>query len=415
MKIIVLGSGLMGVTTAYELARRGANVTLIDRQKESGAETSFSNGGQLSYTHAEPWATPSVLKKLPGWLLRSDSPLVFRPRADWQMVRWGFLFLRNCTPARSHFNCINILRLGLYSKQKMAEIIAATGIDFDFYSKGILHVFTNPDEVEHAKKQYAFQESFGSKHRMLTREECLQIEPSLAYSQIDIAGGMHAFLDECGDSYSFCTQLAQHIQEKFGVKFEYSTHIKSLHTEGDRLVAVKTDKGDMQADLFVMAMGSYSALHLRHIGINVPVYPMKGYSITLPANEYCLNASIMDLTHKIALTRLGDRLRVSGTAELTGYNTKINEKRIRPIVAAAQKLFPKADWSQPIEKWACLRPATPGGAPIMGRTRYANLFVNTGHGTLGWTQAAGSAAIVADLMEGKPPEIILHGLTATEG
>lgn len=415
MKIIILGAGLMGVTTAYELARRGADVTVIDRQETSGAETSFSNGAQLSYTHAEPWATPFVLKKLPGWLTHADSPLVFRPRADWQMVRWGLQFLRNCTPARSHANAIHILRLGLYSKEKMRQLRDATNIEFDFYDKGILHVFTTQDEVEHAKRQYAFQEKFGSSHRMLARNETLAIEPSLNHSQINIAGGMHAHLDECGDSFLFCQNLAKHITEKYKVHFEYGTNIKELLVDHNRAVALKTDKGDMQADMFVMAMGSYSSVHLRKIGIHLPVYPMKGYSITLKANEYCLNASIMDLTHKIALTRLGDRLRVSGTAELTGYDTRINEKRIAPIIAAAKKLFPKADWRQPIEKWACLRPATPAGTPILGPTRYGNLFLNCGHGTLGWTQAAGSAAIVADVMEGKPPEILLHGLTAKRG
>lgn len=411
MNILILGSGLMGVTTAYELARRGARVTVIDRQSGSARETSFANGGQLSYTHAEPWATPSVLKKLPGWLLRSDSPLVFRPRADWQMMRWGMAFLRNCTPARAAINTANILRLGLYSRQKMHALVQDTGLSFDEYRRGILHIFTCTAEMEHAATQYRFQEAFGSQHRMLSREECLTREPSLQYSQMQIVGGMEATLDECGDSYPFCTQLAQHISQRYGVSFEYGVTLKSLRMESGRVVAALTDKGEIAADAFVMALGSYSPLYLRPIGIDLPIYPMKGYSITINANEYCIQGSLMDLTHKIALTRLGNRLRVSGTAELTGYHSAVNERRIAPIVAATQKLFPKADWSQPIEKWACLRPATPGGTPFLGATPVTNLFLNCGHGTLGWTQAAGSASIVADLMEGKAPEILLNGLT----
>lgn len=402
----------MGVTTAYELARRGADVTVVDRAPASGMETSFSNGGQLSYTHAEPWATPSVLKKLPKWLVHSDSPLVLRLSAvDGPMIRWGLSFLRHCMPARAQANCINLLRLGLYSKKKMTELRTATNIDFDFSTGGITHIFTEQAEVEHAKRQYDFQAKFGSTHRMLSREECVALEPALAYSTIPIVAGMHAVEDEVGDSLLFCQNLAAHIQQKYGVKFDYGVTIKKLTEEHGKMISVTTDKGDYRADLYVMAIGSYSSLFLRKLGINLPIYPMKGYSITLNANEFCPQRSIMDLTHKIALTRLGGRLRVSGTAELTGYNTTINPRRIAPIIAAAKKIFPKADWNQPIHEWACLRPATPGGTPILGRTKISNLFINSGHGTLGWTEAAGSAAIIADVMEGKAPEILLYGLT----
>jgi D-amino-acid dehydrogenase len=411
MKIAILGSGLLGVTTAYELARRGAEVVVLDRQSTSGAETSYANGGQLSYSHAEPWANAAVLPKLPGWMLRSDAPLVLRPRADWQMMRWGLGFLRNCTPARADSNCVNMLRLGLYSRQKMAQLRAATNIAFDFSATGVLHIFSTQHEFEHARRQNDFQAKFGCNQKVLTREQCLEMEPTLAYTDRILIGGMHADMDECGDAYMFCNNLAAHIAEKYGVQFRYGVSIDRLVTEQNRMAAVKTSQGDVTADAFVMAMGSYAPLYLRQIGIDLPIYPMKGYSLTLNANEHCPNMSITDGTYKIVYSRLGDRLRIAGTAEFAGYNTKINEGRITPIMAAAKKLFPKADWQQEIKKWACLRPSTPTGAPILGRTRYPNLFLNSGRGTLGWTQAAGSAAIVADIMEGKTPEIMTLGLT----
>jgi D-amino-acid dehydrogenase len=411
MKILVLGSGLLGVTAAYELARRGMDVTVLDRRPESGRETSFANGGQLSYSHAEPWASPTVLPKLPKWLFRSDAPLVFRLRADWHMVRWGLQFLRNCTPARAAENCVNILRLGLYSKQEMDRIRRDTGIAFDYSDKGVLHIYGTEYDFEAAKKHNDFQAKFGCEQRVLTRDECLTLEPALAHTSRTLVGGIHAHMDESGDAFLFCNALAKVASEKHGVKFRYGVNINGLRTEGDRIVAVETDQGDVTADAYIMAMGSYSPVYLRKIGINVPIYPMKGYSITLPANEFCPHVSLTDGTYKIVFSRLRSRMRVAGTAEFAGHNDTINEKRIAPIVKAASALFPKADWSQEISKWACLRPSTPDGPPIMGRARYSNLFLNTGHGTLGWTQAAGSASIVADLVEGKRPGILMQGLT----
>ncbi len=411
MKILVLGSGLLGVATAYELGKRGFDVTVIDRQKTAAAETSFANGGQLSYSHAEPWANASILPKLPSWMLRSDSPLVFHPRADWQMIKWGLSFLRNCTKTRADIATVNLLRLGLYSRERMHVIKNDEGFDFDYNDKGILHVYGSHEELEHGKKQIEFQEKFGGKEKTLSRDEVYALEPMLSHSERNIVGGIHAYNDESGDANTFCVKLAERASQRFNVKFEYGVTVKELKKEKNKIIAVSTDKGDMQADGFVMALGSYSSVYLRQIGINVPIYPMKGYSITLEANELCPNISITDGSHKIVYSKLGKRVRVAGTAEFAGYDTSINEKRIEPIIRAASSLVPKADWSQEIKKWACLRPSTPDGPPIMGRTPYNNLFLNTGHGTLGWTQAAGSAALLADIMESKPPAIILHGLT----
>lgn len=411
MKIIVLGSGILGVTTAYELGKRGFDVMVLDRQMASGAETSFANGGQLSYSHGEPWASPSALKKIPTWMFDSEAPLVFRPRPDWQMIRWGMKFLRNCTAARANINCVNLLRLGLYSKQRFDAIRAETGLEFDYASKGILHIYGTDKDFDHAKAQNEFQAKFGCEQRILTRDECLTLEPALAYTSRSIVGGIHSIMDESGDAYLFCNELARIAAERYGVQFHYGITIKGLRTENKSVVAVATDRGDAVADGYVMAMGSYSPVYLRQIGIDLPIYPMKGYSVTIDANDACPHLSITDGTHKIVYSRLGNRLRVAGTAEFAGYNHDINEKRIAPIVKAASALLPQADWNQDISKWACLRPSTPDGPPIMGLTPMRNLFLNTGHGTLGWTQAAGSATIVADLMEGKLPGILLQGLT----
>ncbi|MDX1974942.1 MAG: D-amino acid dehydrogenase [Rickettsiales bacterium] len=411
MKIIVLGSGLLGVTTAYELGRRGHEVTVLDRQAVSGAETSFANGGQLSYSHSEPWANPGSLKKLPKWLLDPEAPLVFRLRADWQMITWGLQFLRNCTTSRAEVNGVNILRLGLYSKRKMTEIREQTNIAFDFAKGGILHLFGKDTDYEYAKGLYAFQGKFGDVHNILSRDECYALEPALAHTQRTIVGGIHTVNDEYGDAYLYCNELAKVATERHGVKFQYGVDIQKLRAQQGKITAVVTDKGEFNADSYVMAMGSYSPIPLREHGINLPIYPMKGYSITIPTNEYCPAISLTDGTYKVVYSRLGNRLRVAGTAEFAGHNTDINEKRITPIVKAARSLLPKAGWDQDISKWACLRPSTPDGPPIIGKTKIPNLYLNTGHGTLGWTQAAGSSAIVCDIIEAKTPEIILHGLT----
>ena len=411
MKIIVLGSGLLGVTTAYELGKRGHEVTVIDRQATSGAETSYANGGQLSYSHAEPWANPAVLHKLPKWLFRGDAPLVFKLRADWQMIRWGLQFLRNCTSARARVNCVNILRLGLYSKDRMEAICAETGIGFDYKREGILHIYSSEKDFDQAKEHNDFQAKFGCEQRVLARDECFALEPALRDTSRSIVGGIYAFLDASGDAYIFCNALAKVATERFGVTFKYGVEIKELKTEKGVVAAVVTDQGELSADAYVMAMGSYSPLYLRPLGIDLPIYPMKGYSITIKANNACPRMSITDGTYKVVYSRLGNRMRVAGTAEFAGHNPASNEKRITPIVKAARELFPGAEWNQDIGKWACLRPSTPDGPPVMGVTLYRNLFLNTGHGTLGWTQAAGSATLVADIMEGKIPAIMMHGLT----
>jgi len=411
MRIVVLGAGVVGVTAAHVLASRGHQVAVLDRGAIGATETSFANGGQLSYSHAEPWANPHVLKVLPGWLIRSDAPLVFRPRADMDMVKWGLKFLRNCTTTRAELHCMALLRLGLYSRQKMQDFIVKFGTRSDHSKKGILHVFDSEAKLKQAMHQVEFQAKFGGEEKLLSAQECLTLEPALAHSERKIAGGIHAYLDESADPYLFTNALIDDARENLGVDFHFNVEIESLVAREGLITHVITNQGDMQADVFIMAMGSYSPVYLKPLGINVPIYPMKGYSITLPANEHTPNVSLTDVSVKLVYSRLGDRMRVAGTAEFAGYDCSLNEKRITPIIREARKLFPHAPWEQPIERWACLRPSTPDGPPILGITPYANLMLNTGHGTLGWTQAAGSAHIIADMVDGKQPDIMMHGLT----
>lgn len=411
MKICVLGAGVLGVTSAYELARRGHEVTVIDRQPEAARECSFANGGQLSYSHSEPWANPYVFPKLFKWMWQEDAPLVLRFNGDPHMMRWGLLFLMNCLPAKARKHSEVMLRLGLYSKKKMAELVADTRVDFHHIEKGILHVFDDAKEYEHAKRQAEFQYTLGCAETVMTTDEAIAMEPALAHAKKTIVGAIHAPIDESGDIHLFTKNLAAQIAEKYKVEFRYGTTIKRVHKQGDAISHVELTEGDYLSgfDAYVMCMGAPSAVFLRQVGLYVPIYPMKGYSITFPAGEHTPTVSITDTSSKQVYTRLGDRMRVAGTAEFAGYNDSVRKVRIAPLLRGVENLFPHADLSA-VEEWACLRPSTPDGPPMIGRTPLSNLFMNTGHGTLGWTQAAGSARLLADVVDNKPTEIPLTGL-----
>lgn len=410
MKICILGSGILGVISAYYLGQRGHEVIVIDRKGEAARETSFANGGQLSYSHAEPWANPYVLGKVFKWMWRDDAPLVMRPRADKEMLKWGLQFLRNCSSKRALKHSEVLWRLGKYSKETMTDVVTDTGIEFHHIKKGILHVFSSQQGYDHARAQSEYQHALGCEENAMSFEECVGLEPSLAFAKKKIYGGIHAPMDESGDIYMFATKLAALCMERYRASFHYGVHIESLEAQGGRVTHVKTSVGDITADAFVMAMGSYSPLFLKQVGIQVPIYPMKGYSITFPANDKTPVMSITDDNLKIVYSRLGSRIRVAGTAEFAGYNSDVRKVRIDPILRGVRDLFPEADLSK-VEEWACLRPSTPDGPPIIGATPIPNLFLNTGHGTLGWTQAAGSGKLLADVIEGKPTDIALDGLT----
>lgn len=413
MKIIILGAGVIGVSAAYVLGSRGHEVEVIERQAESGRETSFSNGGQLSYSHAEPWANPSVLPKVLKWMFKEDAPLVFKPRADLEMMKWGIKFLLNCTAARTHANSVRLLKLGLYSKKKMEQLRVFSGVKFDNRREGILHIFSQAKDFDNAVTQARFQEKLGCPADVYDTKKCIQSEPSLEHAGKPIVGGIFQGLDESGDAFAFTQALAKLCVSEFKAVFHYGTQLKSINKEKGQITSVTTDKGEHKADAYIVSLGSYSPLFLKPLGINVPIYPMKGYSVTFAAGDYAPSLSLTDGEHKIVYSRLGDRLRVAGTAEFAGYNTDIRKERIAPIVRAVKGLFPKCEFGAPLSEWACLRPSTPDGPPLIGNTPYPNLYINTGHGTLGWTQAAGSATLIADVIEKRPTEISLDGLTLT--
>ena len=416
MKVCVLGAGITGVTAAYELAKRGHEVTVIDRQPEAGRECSFANGGQLSYAHAEPWANPGVFPKLFKWMFQDDAPLVLRPSTDPHMIRWGLLFLRNCLPSYARRHSEVMLRLGLYSKKKMAELIAETHVEFHHLTKGILHVYSDQKSFDHARKQADFQHTLGCEENVLTREQSFALEPTLAHTTMEVVGGIHAPIDESGDIFLFTKNLASYCRDKLGVQFRFNQAIRRIHKADGaishiELASEQGTKGEFISgfDSYVMAMGSHSAVYLRQIGMHVPVYPMKGYSISFAASEFCPTVSVTDDAAKQVYSLLGNTMRVAGTAEFAAYNDSVRKARIDPLVKGMQKLFPKAPMEN-LTEWACLRPSTPDGPPIVGKTPLKNLFINTGHGTLGWTQSAGTARMLGDIMDGQPTEIPLSGL-----
>ncbi len=411
MKILVLGAGVVGVTSAWYLAKAGHEVTVIDRQPAAGLETSFANGGQISVSHAEPWANPGAPLKILKWLGREDAPLLFRLRADPKQWSWGLRFLFECLPGRTRDNTLTILRLALYSRAQLQALRRETGIAYDHLEKGILHFHTDEREFEAAHARVRLMQAHDCAMQVKTVTECLEIEPALRHAGIPLVGGTYAPDDESGDAHQFSQNLAALCLER-GVKFRYETSIEKLVTEGDsvRAVQLRDPQGDrdlVTADACVAALGSYSPFLLSRVGISVPVYPVKGYSVTIPITQADAAPSgcISDENAKIAMTRLGNRLRAAGTAELTGYDTSLNEARCRAILDRVDSMFPGAGDLANATRWTGLRPATPSNVPLIGRTRYRNLYLNTGHGTLGWTLACGSGAALARLIDGRAPEV----------
>ncbi len=415
MKIVVLGAGVIAVTTAYFLAKDGHEVIVIDRQSESAGECSFANGGQLSYAHMEPWANPAVLPNILKWLGKEDAPLVFRLRADYAMWRWGVQFLKAATHKQSLETTRHMLRLSLYSRELMHALQQECALPFSYEKKGILHVFHDQKALDAEIEQAQFQQGLGVPFVPLAREECMQKEPALRYTEQPLIGGVFFPDDEMGNAYLFTRMLAGLCREQLGVQFHYNTNITRITASHDKVTGVETNKGVFTADSYVLSLGAYSSLYSRQIGISLPIYPMKGYSISIPIvhDEGSPAISLTDQTHKIVYSRLGDIIRVAGTAEFAGYDHSIKERRIAPILNSAQQLFPTMVTDEnraAIQKWACLRPSTPSGIPVLGKSRYPNLFMNTGHGTLGWTLACSSARVVADIIKGKTPDIDMTGL-----
>lgn len=407
MRVIVLGAGLIGVSSAWHLARDGHEVVLVDRQPEPALETSFANGGQISTSHAEPWAGPGTPRKVLGWLGNEASPLLWRLRADAAQWSWGLRFLRECLPGRSRANTIAILRLALYSRAVLQQLRPALGLEYDQKLRGILHFYTDPAEFAHAIPQAALMREYGCERVVKTAEECLAIEPALRSATVGIVGGTFTADDESGDACKFAQALAQQAQD-LGVVWRGNTEVQALTVEAGRIVGVRLAGGEvLRGDAYVVALGSYAPLLLRPLGLRLPIYPAKGYSATIPLQpgDSAPEVSLTDDGYKIVFSRLGDRLRVAGTAEFTGYDTEVNPARCQAIIRRSFALFPGLQGRSGIEYWAGLRPATPGNVPMIGAAAYPNLFLNAGHGTLGWTMACGSGRLLADLMAGRKPEI----------
>lgn len=415
MKIVVLGAGIAGETTAFFLAERGHEVTVIDRQSEAAAECSFANGGQLSYSHAEPWATPSLLKKIPKWLLSKDSPLIFHPKPDIHLAKWLSAFMGNCRQSKVDETTRNVLRLALYSREKIKRVTERTKLDFCYMQTGTLHYFNNEQSLENNIKHAAFLNELGCPSEVLNRAECLEKEPALKNSPAPLAGGVFYPLDESGDVHEFTLRLAEASQKvASNIDYRYHTTVEKIHVEQGNITSIQTDKGEFKADAFVLAFGAYSSFFLRSLKLPAPIYPMKGYSLSIPlkGGEAAPSMSLTDQGNKIVYTRLCDKVRVAGTAEFAGYNHDIRPSRIATLKRMVLKSFPQLEANiLEATEWACLRPSTPDGAPLLGKTPIENLYLNTGHGTLGWTLGVGSARIVADQIEGKTPEIDLTGLT----
>jgi D-amino-acid dehydrogenase len=406
MKVVVLGAGVVGVAAAYFLARAGAQVTVIERAGSVAQATSYANGGQLSAESAGPWANPEAIPIALGSLLREDGPFKLRLRADPALAAWVFRFLRNCTPARARLNRARLLALGLYSRRMLSDLLVDIPLDFDHRTRGILELYREPRAFEREKRAAA--EVSPAAARVLSASECVELEPALAERRSAIAGGIHYPQDASGDARRFTEGLAAALERR-GVRFEFNRRLRALRASGTTIVAALTDDGACEADAYVLALGCDSAAIVRPLGLRLPIYPVKGYSVTLPVEgaSGVPEISIGDEARKIVIARLGARLRAAGTAELAGYDLTLNPVRARAVLSGLLDLFPRAGDPARAEFWAGLRPMTPDGAPILGATAYRNLFLDTGHGTLGWTLACGSGRLVADLATGHTPEVPL--------
>ena len=412
MKVVVLGSGVIGVTSAYELAKAGHEVTVVDRQPAAGLETSFANAGEVSPGYSAPWAGPGVPLKAIKWLLMHHRPLVIRPQFDLNFVRWGLAMLRNCTAARYELNKGRMVRLAEYSRDCLKELRAETGLQYDQRTQGTLQLFRTQEQLDGTGADIAILQRYGVRFERLDRAGCIRYEPALAKVQEKFVGGLLLPGDETGDCFKFTQNLAALAAQR-GVVFRHGTTVQKLQSDGTNITGVVTDSGTLKADAYLMAMGSFSPKLLSPLGIHIPVYPVKGYSITVPITQAsgAPESTVMDETHKVAITRLGDRIRVGGTAELAGFDLRLHDARRRTLEHVVTDLFPEGGDVRRAEFWCGLRPMTPDGTPVLGGTRLRNLHLATGHGTLGWTMAAGTGRVMADLISGKAPAIDMEGLT----
>ena len=405
MRVIVLGSGVVGVTTAYYLAKAGHAVTVIDRQPGPGLETSFANAGQISPGYASPWAAPGIPLKAAKWLFQRHAPLAIRPDGSLFQLAWMWQMYRNCSADRYAVNKERMVRLAEYSRDCMRALRQETGIGYEGRQQGTLQLFRTQAQFDAAGKDIEVLRQAGVAYELLTSAQLAQAEPALAHVREKLVGGLRLPNDETGDCQMFTTKLAE-MARALGVQFEYGVSIQRLVETGGQVSGVVTDKGTFSADRYVLALGSYSRLLLQR-WFPLPVYPLKGYSITVPITDASRApvSTILDETYKIAVTRFDDRIRVGGMAEIAGYSKELNPRRRETLELVVNDLFPGGGDTSQASFWTGLRPMTPDSTPVVGATPLGNLFVNTGHGTLGWTMACGSASVIADLVGGKSPAI----------
>lgn len=412
MKIAVLGAGVVGVATAQALGAQGHEVIVIDRRKAPAQETSFANGGQISANHTTPWAAPHMPFQAFKWMFQADAPMLFKPlRWDPALWRWGLRFLANCTTTRAAENLEKAMRVAVYSRSRLQALRQQHALSYDHTTGGIIYLYRDQASLQKGRETAQNLIDHGLSQTILDRDGLIAEEPALAHTTETLAGGILSPDDETGDAKLFSAALAK-VSETSNVSFRFSTQIRALTSRQREITGIATDTGTLDADAYVICLASETPKLLKPLGLDVPIYPAKGYSMTAAVTDSSAapQRSITDESRFVVITRLGNKLRAAGTAELAGWDTSLNPKRLAPIVAATRSLFPLAANYDGIEPWCGLRPTTPDSVPIIGGTTFGNLFLNTGHGTLGWTMACGSGQAIADLISGREPEIDLNGL-----
>ncbi|MGH1479179.1 MAG: D-amino acid dehydrogenase [Geminicoccales bacterium] len=411
MRILIMGAGLAGVTAAFELLEDGHDVTVIDRQPGPALETSFANAGLVAPGHAFAWGSPRAPKILLKSLFKADQPLRYRLRFDPDMWRWSLKFLRECTAEKARINTQRKHRLCRYAQTVLQDVMGRTAIDCDGERKGLLYLHRNADTFERARQNMQILMDAGQDLEVIDADRAVEIDPALAPTKERIAGGFFGRTDESGDAHKFVRQLAEHCTER-GARFRFNTTITGIETTADRIGEVQTDKGAIKADLYIMALGAFSPIIAKHLKETVSVYPVKGYSLTIPIDGANNPPTVggIDEDNLFAYVRLGDRVRLTAVAEFAGYDTTHRPSDFAGTIKAARELLPNAgDYDNP-NYWACLRPMTPEGTPILGKGRHDNLYYNTGHGHMGWTMACGTARITADLIANRQPDLPMDGL-----
>ena len=411
MRVIVLGSGVIGVASAYYLARQGAEVTVLDRQSGPAEETSFGNAGQISPGYSTPWAAPGIPFKAVKWMFQHHAPLAINLDGSMWQLQWMAQMLKNCNPQSYAVNKERMMRVAEYSRDCLRELRKDTGIHYENRAKGTLQLFRKEAQMEAVQRDISVLEECGVSYELLNGNELGRVEPALANAQDKLVGGLHLPNDETGDCYLFTNALAQ-IAKELGVNFQFNQNVEKLIVEGDQIKGVQVNGKVLTADRYVLAFGSYSRDFLKPLDLQLPVYPVKGYSLTIPIVDpaFAPQSTVLDETYKIEITSFDQRIRVGGMAELSGFNLGLNEDRRATLQMVTQDLFPGGDMEQ-ASFWTGLRPMTPDSTPIIGATRFKNLFLNTGHGTLGWTMACGSGKLISDIVLNHKTDISTDGLS----